>query len=196
MLPFFIKISCDIVKYFYTLLWCFNLLFIMMNTLDTIKLRRSVRNYKNEIIDLNLIYEIVEYWLYAPSAHNQQSWKYYIISKKEDWEFLSDLMEYWKMLKVAWWCLLACFDKEFVRSIEFVQQDMWASIQNILLAATEKWVWTVWLWLYPHEEVMSKISNHFNLPRNIVPFAIISIWYQNGDIPEKRLKAEWKIEIL
>lgn len=167
-----------------------------MDTLTAIKTRRSIRNYKNEILDTNLISKIIEYGLYAPSAHNQQARKYYIISKKEDREFLAETMEYWKMLPNAWWCVLACFNNDNVRSIEFIQQDMWASIQNILLAAHEKWIWTVRLWLYRHEEQMNKISEHFNLPENITPFAIISIWIQQWEIPEKILKSEWKIEIV
>lgn len=167
-----------------------------MDTLTSIKTRRSIRNYNWETIDINLISEIVEYWLYAPSAHNQQARKYYIISKKEDRIFLSEVMEYGKMLPNAWWCILACFDNELVRSIEFIQQDIWASIQNILLAAHEKWIWTVRLWLYPHEEPIKSISEHFNLPKNIVPFAIISMWIQEWVLPEKNLKSEWKIEII
>ena len=167
-----------------------------MDTLTAIKTRRSIRNYKNEILNTNLISEIIEYGLYAPSAHNQQARKYYIISKKEDREFLAETMEYWKMLPNAWWCVLACFNNDSVKSIEFIQQDMWASIQNILLAAHEKWIWTVRLWLYPHEDPMNKISEHFNLPENITPFAIISIWIQQWEIPEKILKSEWKIEIV
>lgn len=167
-----------------------------MDTLSAIKTRRSIRNYKDEVLDVNLISEIVEYWLYAPSAHNQQARKYYIISKKEDRIFLADIMEYGKMLYNAWWCVLACFDNDFLRSTEFVQQDMWASIQSILLAAHEKWVWTVWLWLYPHEETMNKISQHLNLSKNIIPFAIISMWIQEWEIPGKNLKSEWKIEII
>ena len=69
-----------------------------MDTLTAIKTRRSIRNYKDEILDTNLISEIVEYGLYAPSAHNQQARKFYIISKKEDREFLAETMEYGKML--------------------------------------------------------------------------------------------------
>ena len=167
-----------------------------MDTLTAIKTRRSIRFYKNETLDTNLISEIVSYGLYAPSAHNQQARKYYIISKKEDREFLAETMEYWKMLINAGGCILACFDNDYVRSIEFIQQDMWASIQSILLAAHEKWVWTVRLWLYPHEEPMKKISEHFNLPKNITPFAIISMWIQEGELPEKNVKSEWKIEIV
>lgn len=167
-----------------------------MDTLSAIKTRRSIRNYKEVILDVDLISEIVSYWLYAPSAHNQQARKFYIISKKEDRIFLSDVMEYGKMLLSAWGCILACFDDEYVRSMEFIQQDMWASIQNILLASHEKWVWTVWLWLYPHEEPMNKIRKHFNLPENIFPFAIISMWIPEGVLPEKKLKFEWKIEMI
>lgn len=167
-----------------------------MDTLTSIKTRRSVRDYNWDILDTNLIFEIVSFGLYAPSAHNQQAWKYYIISKKEDREFLAETMEYWKMLLSAWGCILACFDNEYVRSLEFIQQDMWASIQSILLAAHEKGVWTVRLWLYPHDEPMKKIKDHFNLSENIEPFAIISMWIQEGNIPEKKLKSEWKIEII
>ena len=170
--------------------------FMVMDTLSAIKTRRSVRNYKEGVLDVNLVSEIVSYWLYAPSAHNQQAWKYYVISKEEDRKFLSDVMEYGKMLLTAWGCVLACFDNECVRSGEFIQQDMWASIENILLAAHEKWIWTVWLWLYPHEEPMNKISERFNLSENIIPFALISMGVQEGELFEKNLKSEWKIEII
>ena len=168
----------------------------MMDTLSAIKTRRSIRNYKEKILDINMISEIVSYGLYAPSAHNEQARKYYIISEKKDREFFAETMEYWKMLLNAWGCVLACFDKNCVRSMEFIQQDMWASIQTILLAAHEKWIWTVRLWLYPHEEPMNKIIQHFNLPENIIPFAIISMWIQEGELPDKNIKSEWKIVII
>jgi nitroreductase len=106
------------------------------------------------------------------------------------------VMEFWKMLPDAWWAILACFDEDKVRSMEFIQQDMWASIQNLLLAAHEKNIWSVWLGLYPHKIEMEKIAQHFDLPQNIIPFAIISLWKKNWEIPEKILKDDWKIEIL
>lgn len=167
-----------------------------MDTLEAIKSRRSIRNYAPETINTDLLSEIATYWLYAPSAHNQQARKYYIISNKEDRIFLSEVMEYWKMLKNAWWCIIACYDENSVKSIDFIQQDMWASIENVLLAAHEKWIWTVWLWLYPHQEPIEKIRQHFNLQKNIIPFAIISLWFQDWILPEKIINPEWKIEII
>jgi len=167
-----------------------------MDILTAITTRRSIRNYLDEELDIKLLQEILQYALYAPSAHNEQAWKYYIVSKKEDRIFLSEVMEFWKMLPNAWWAILACFDEDKVRSMEFIQQDMWASIQNLLLAAHEKNIWSVWLGLYPHKIEMEKIAQHFDLPQNIIPFAIISLWKKNWEIPEKILKDDWKIEIL
>jgi hypothetical protein len=37
----------------------------------------------------------------------------------------------------------------------------------------------VWLGLYPHEVEMKKISEHFKLPENVAPFAIISLGRKN-----------------
>jgi nitroreductase len=65
-----------------------------MDTLTAITTRRSIRNYTGEELDIGLIKELLQYALYAPSAHNQQSWKYYIVSKKEDRKFLSEVMEF------------------------------------------------------------------------------------------------------
>ncbi len=167
-----------------------------MDTLKAITTRRSVRNYTDEKFDSKLLIEIISYGFYAPSAHNQQAWKYYIISKQEDHNFLWEIMDFWKMLPNAWGVILACYDKDMTKSEEFIPQDMWASIQNILLAAHEKEIWTVRLWVYPHENVMKTIAHHFNFPPNVVPFALISLWKQNWEIPEKHLKNEWKIEII
>lgn len=168
-----------------------------MQALETIKTRRSIRNYSStQKITPEQIAEIVEYWLYAPSAHNQQARKYFIITKQKDLDFLWNLMERWKMIPNASWVILACFDSDKLRSPEFIQQDMWASIQNIWLAANEKWYWMVRVWTYPHEEPINWIKEYFKLPENTTPFAILPIWIPEWDPMPKNMKTEWKIEII
>ena len=168
-----------------------------MQTLETIKTRRSIRTYSStQKLTPEQIQEVVEYWLYAPSAHNQQAWKYYIITKQEELDFLWNLMERWKMIPSASWVILACFDNDKLRSPEFIQQDMWASIQNIRLAAHEKWYWMVRVWTYPHEDIVNSIKEYFKLPQNITPFAILPIWISEGEPMPKNMKTEWKIEII
>ena len=168
-----------------------------MQTLENIKSRRSVRIYSNtKKLTKDEISEVVEYWLYAPSADNQQARKYYIITKQEDLNFLWDLMERWKMIPSASWVILACFDENKLIAPEFIQQDMWASIQNIRLAANEKWYWMVWVWTYPNEKPIKGIKKYFKLDDNITPFALLPIWFPDEEIRSKNLNKEGKINIL
>ena len=168
-----------------------------MQTLEAIKTRRSVRTYsQTQKITPEQISEVAEYWLYAPSAHNQQARKYYIITKQEDLDFLWNLMEYWKMIPTASWVILACFDENNIRSKEFIEQDMWASIQNIRLAAHEKWYWMVRVWTYPHIEPVNEIKKYFKLEKSVIPFALLPIGISEWGTREKTINKEWKIKIL
>ena len=165
-----------------------------MQTLENIKSRRSIRQYsKEKKLTPEQIYEVVEYWLYAPSADNQQARKYFIITKQEDLNFLWNLMEWWKMIPSASWVILACFDKDKLIDEEFIQQDMWASIENIRLAAHEKWYWMVWVWTYPNKKPIEEIKKYFKLDDNITPFALLPIWIPEWEIRQKNINVEWKI---
>lgn len=92
--------------------------------------------------------------------------------------------------------ILAAFDQEKLRSPEFIQQDMGACIQNILLAGHAQGFGAVRVGLYPHEEEMQEIHEHFQLVEQVVPFALISLGKPKGDLREKNLKTEGKIQIL
>ena len=165
-----------------------------MQTLENIKSRRSIRQYsKEKKLTPEQIYEVVEYWLYAPSADNQQARKYFIITKQEDLDFLWNLMEWWKRIPNASWVILACFDENKLIDEEFIQQDMWASIENIRLAAHEKWYWMVWVWTYPNKKPIEEIKKYFKLDDNITPFALLPIWIPEWEIRQKNINVEWKI---
>ena len=55
----------------------------MMNeVLSTIKSRRTTRKYQQKPIEQNKLEAIIEAGLYAPSAHNMQSWHFTVIQDK------------------------------------------------------------------------------------------------------------------
>jgi F420 biosynthesis protein FbiB-like protein len=49
---------------------------------DFIKNRRSVRNYHQKAISLDLIDSILETARWAPSAHNSQPWRFFVLTKE------------------------------------------------------------------------------------------------------------------
>ncbi|HCX64539.1 MAG TPA: nitroreductase [Eubacteriaceae bacterium] len=55
----------------------------MNEVIECIKSRRSYRNYKEEPIPRDLLKNVVETGIYAPSARNQQLWHFTIIENQE-----------------------------------------------------------------------------------------------------------------
>lgn len=55
----------------------------MNETLRVIRERRTTRRFKTEQIKEEELQAIIEAGLYAPSAHNQQSWNFTVIQNKE-----------------------------------------------------------------------------------------------------------------
>lgn len=55
----------------------------MNETLKTIYGRRAVRRYKDKPVDRNLVEQILDAARMAPSAFNKQTWKFYVLTKKE-----------------------------------------------------------------------------------------------------------------
>ena len=100
------------------------------------------------------------------------------------------------MIPNASWVILACYDNDKLIEPGFIQQDMWASIENIRLAAHEKWYWMVWVWTYPDEKPIEEIKKYFKLSDNITPFALLPIWFPEWEARPKNINKEWKIVII
>lgn len=65
-----------------------------MSFLDLARKRRSVRIFEDREVEKGLIFKILEAGNLAPSAHNKQSWKFYVISgvkKNQLADLISDL---------------------------------------------------------------------------------------------------------
>ncbi len=55
----------------------------MMNLLDAIKERRSIRKYKNDAVSNELIIEMLEAARLAPSGSNSQPWRFIVVKDKK-----------------------------------------------------------------------------------------------------------------
>ena len=160
--------------------------------------RRSVRKYLPECVDLEIVKQCILLWMYAPSAHNEQPWEFYVTEEKEKLEQLGGWLKYWKMLPLASCVICVAYRPKDLRSLDYVQQDLSASIQTILLALHDKWLWGVRLWTYPNEENCEVVKNAFNLWSEIQPFALISVWKPDPTEQyfEKTCEIEEKIHIM
>lgn len=156
-----------------------------MDALDMIFTRRSIRSYTDQKVSEGIIQNILKAWMSAPSAHNQHPWHFVILQDSTVLKTISSHFTYGKMLEKSPLAILLCCDTTQLRSAEFWIQDMSAATENVLLASHAQWLGAVRIWLYPDENYVSFIQDYLQLPKWIIPFSLVSIWYPKEEIVTK-----------
>ena len=168
-----------------------------MTALDVIKTRRSIRKFKSDSVDRETVQQLLEAAVLAPSAKNSQPWRFTVVMEAKKEEMLSvlrkgisnreaegedvgtikwtiqaiqqapvtilvhntDGIHPWRARKEheSWWDLATV-------------QSVGAAIQNMLLAATELGLGSLWMadvweaypeinsWLETDDQLVSAVS--------------------------------------
>jgi len=147
-----------------------------MEAMEAILTRRSIRRYTSQSISEELIKELLEAAMSAPSTGNGQPWHFVLIDDRKILGEIPKFHHYCSMLKGAPLAILVCVDRN-VNEEGFIVQDGSAATENLLLAAHAKGLGAVWLGIYPLKERMSGMKRLLALPDHILPLALISIGY-------------------
>jgi len=162
-----------------------------MDALECINTRRSIRKYLDKEVSDDLIKQILEAAMTAPSAGNQQPWQFIVIKDRKLLNKIPEFHEYAQMCKEANLAILVCADTSSLRHEGMWEQDCSAATQNILLAAHALGLGAVWCGVYPREPKMNGFTQLLNIPDKIIPFSLIPIGYpaqQSGKV--ERYKKE------
>ena len=146
-----------------------------MDVMEAILSRRSIRKYRKASIDQPTIKDILKAAMSAPSAGNEQPWHFIIIDDPEILEKVPSFHNHAQMLKDAALAILVCCDKALVRHGEMWIQDCAAATENMLIAINAKGLGAVWLGIYPREERINGMRRLLGIPKEIIPFSLVSI---------------------
>ena len=156
----------------------------LLDTLDFITLRRSIRKYSNKKVSAGLVNKILEAGMSAPSAENQQTWQFIVINKKSTLKKIARInTPYPAFAKEASVGILVCGNPDRSDGRGFWVQDCAAASQNILLAANSLGLGSVWIGIYPKDDYVQKFNEKFNLPDNIYPVSFIPIGFPAEEKP-------------
>ena len=146
-----------------------------MDAMDAILSRRSIRRYTTQLVSEEIIKELLEAAMSAPSAGNEQPWHFVVIKERQILNEIPKFHPYSQMLKNAPLAILVCGDEQLQKYEGYWVQDCSAATQNILIAAQAKGLGAVWLGVYPVEDRVIGLRKLLGIPEHVIPFALISI---------------------
>lgn len=149
-----------------------------MNTQEAILARRSIRKFTSEPIPDDIIQQLLESAMAAPSACNKRPWEFYVIRNPELVEQLHHVSRYSNMNSTLI-IIVAGNDK---RSLNHKDNDFWiqdcaAATENILLTVTELGLGACWCGLYPMVTPTKSVRKLLGLEEHIIPMAMIQVGY-------------------
>jgi nitroreductase len=166
-----------------------------MEILEVIKKRRSIRKFLSKPIPEKVINELAEALIWAPSAGNLQSRKFYFVFNQKIKEGLAKASrDQWSFIAKAPLVIVGCADQ---KTAEYYGEkgknifsicDVASSIQNLMLLAYSEGLGSVWVGAFDEKEVSKILS----LPENLRPIAIIPVGYpaEKPEVPSRLKKKE------
>jgi nitroreductase len=148
-----------------------------MDAMEAVLTRRSIRKYSDKPVPDDLVMQLLRAAMAAPSARNQQPWEFIVVRDRTQLEAIATAQPYAGMAREARLAVVVCANMNRVESEGFWIQDCAAATENLLIAATALGLGAVWSGTYPREERVSRVRALFDLPDNIVPFAVVPVGY-------------------
>jgi nitroreductase len=164
-----------------------------METINTIKQRRSVRKYNGKEVSKEDIKTLLECAMCAPSARNQQGWRFVLIDDKEILGKIPEGIEHGKMCNEADKAIVVCYEITDETSELYWEQDAAAASQNILLSAAALGIASVWVAVHPRKQKVEFMTKLLELPENIRPLSLIPLGYNDDFLKEVNRYDEKKI---
>jgi nitroreductase len=153
----------------------------MMDVLEAIFTRRSIRKYTGVKISEDELHTILRAGFYAPSAKDKRPWHFIVVRDHEKLVSIADGLTYGKMIPHADCVIVVCGSKSIHNKVGYLVEDCSASIQNMLLAVHGLGLGAVWCGLYPVPARTRHLSQILELPPEIVPVGLIALGNKNEE---------------
>jgi nitroreductase len=107
--------------------------------------RRSIRDFTDEPVERELLHRIVTAGIWAPSGLNNQPWRFVLVRDRSAMKMLAGQTTYSHIILGAAALIVVYLDRSAIYNEVKDHQSAGACIQNMLLAAEELGLGTVWL---------------------------------------------------
>jgi nitroreductase len=168
-----------------------------MEIFKAVKERRSIRDFQKKEIPKDIVDNLIEALIWAPSAGNLQARKFYFIKDEGIKKQIAAAALKQHFIAEAPLVIIGCTDSRIAykygkRGVNLYSiQDVACSLMGMMLVAHDNGLGSVWVGAF-HEDI---VSNILRLPRHLRPVAIVSVGYPSKiPPPPLRMSKEEVVE--
>jgi nitroreductase len=156
-----------------------------MEAMEAILTRRSIRDYTKETVPPEIIQELLQAGMSAPSSKGLRPWHFLVIDNRRTLNKIPLYFPFTYMIRRAPAAIIVCGDERLSAYGIYWTFDCSAATENIVLAARAKGLGAVWCGAYLAEAPQEvSFQTWLGIPKNIIPFAIIPIGYPAEEKPQ------------
>jgi len=149
--------------------------------MNEIYIRRSVRKFLDKNVEPEKITKMLEAAMQAPSARNQQPWRFLVIDSETELNEIKKMINSTPPLQTAKVIIVIAHLNE-LPVLNKVQQDLGCAAQNMMLEAVTQGLGTIWIGTFPNEDRVADVIKLTNMPKGMTPYAVFGVGYPDGDI--------------
>jgi nitroreductase len=170
-----------------------------MDILKAIKERRSIRDFQKKEIPKDIIDKLIDALIWAPSAGNLQSRKFYFIKNEKIKKKIATAALTQNFIAEAPLVAVGCTDSRISykygeRGVYLYSiQDVTLSIINMMLVAHENGLGSTCVGAFREDEVFKIL----NMPNNLRPVIIVPVGYPSKiPYPPPRVTKKEAVEVI
>ena len=162
-----------------------------MEVMEALRTRRSIRKFQDKAVPPEMVREMLEAAMMAPSAGNAQPWHFVVVDDRTRLDAMADLHPYIQMVTQAPLGILVCGDLTKEKYTGYWVQDCSAAMENLLLAAHGLGLGAVWTAIHPMEDRVTAYKTLFNLPEHVIPLGFAPMgWPTRQPSSQSRFKLD------
>ena len=156
----------------------------MMNTLEAIFSRKSVREFSEQAISEQDLHIILKAGMSGPSCVNARDWAFLVVDDKE--KLIAMANANGRPAEPLKGCALGImvlgdYEKAFDGGKDYWIIDGAIAAQNMILAAQSMGIGSVWLGTYPQMGRVDRQKELFEIPEHLIPHSIIAFGYPQNE---------------
>lgn len=146
-----------------------------MDVIGAIKIRRSIREYKDKPIPKESLENLVDAARFAPTARAVQPWEFIVITESAILKKIGEMAENGRFVAKAKACIAV-----FCQETKYYLEDGCAATGNILLAATSQGIASCWV-AGDKKPYCAEIAKLLNVPAAFKLVSLVALGYPESE---------------